>query len=44
LGVCLACPTNSNSAASSSVIAACTCNVGFTGPDGGVCSTCVAGK
>ena len=41
---CLTCPANSNSPASSSGIVTCTCNAGFTGPDGGVCSSCVAGK
>ena len=41
---CVTCPVNSNSAVSSSDVAACTCNAGFTGPDGGVCSSCVAGK
>ncbi len=43
-GVCLTCPVNSNFVVSSSVIAACTGNVGFTGPDGGVCSACIAGN
>ncbi len=41
---CIGCPTSSNSPISSAVLAACTCNVGFTGPDGGVCVLCVAGK
>jgi hypothetical protein len=41
---CLACPTSSNSPISSSALAACTCNVGFTGPDGGSCTACIAGK
>ena len=41
---CISCPVNTNSAASSSAIGGCVCNAGFTGPDGGVCSACVAGK
>jgi hypothetical protein len=41
---CLACPANSNSASSSSAITACTCNAGSTGPNGGPCAACVAGK
>ena len=40
---CLACPTSSNSPTASSVLAACTCNIGFTGPNGGPCTACVAG-
>ena len=43
-GTCLACPSNSNSPSPSSALAACTCNAGFTGPDGGSCTNCVAGK
>ena len=42
--VCLGCPSSSNSAASSSSIAECACNAGFTGPNGGVCTSCIAGK
>jgi hypothetical protein len=41
---CVSCPVNSNSVASSSAITGCTCNAGYTGPDGGVCSACVPGK
>ena len=41
---CLECPTNSNSPVGSSVSTACTCNAGSTGPDGGTCLFCVAGK
>lgn len=36
---CLACPANSNVATTgSTTIAACTCNAGFSGPNGGPCS------
>ncbi len=42
--VCTACPTYSNSPTSSSVSVACTCNMGYTGANGGVCAACVAGK
>jgi len=41
---CLACPSNSNSPSGSTAISICTCNVGFTGPDGGSCAACGAGK
>lgn len=41
---CAACPTNSNSPMLSSGQSACKCNAGYTGPDDGVCTTCVAGK
>ena len=41
---CLSCPASSNSPISSSSLSACTCNVGFTGPNGGPCTACVAGK
>ena len=41
---CVACPAGSNSPISSSAPAACTCNTGSTGPDGGVCTSCVTGK
>jgi hypothetical protein len=40
---CLACPGNSYSPASSSALTQCTCNVGFTGPNGGSCTACAAG-
>ena len=44
LSTCLACASNANAPSSSTLIAACTCNAGFTGADGGTCSACVAGK
>jgi syndecan 4 len=44
MGSCLFCPTNSNSPSGSSARASCICNRGFTGPDGGPCTVCVAGK
>ena len=40
---CLGCPTSSTSPLASSAPAACTCNAGFTGPDGGTCTYCAAG-
>jgi hypothetical protein len=40
---CLACPGNSYSPASSAALTQCTCNVGFTGPNGGSCTACAAG-
>ena len=42
--LCLSCPANSQSVAGSTAIAGCTCNAGFSGPDGGTCSACAAGK
>jgi len=42
--ICLACSTNSNSLAGSSVATACRCNAGWTGPNGGLCTQCEAGK
>jgi len=41
---CQSCPNHSDSPASSISIIACTCNAGWTGPDGGLCTQCVAGK
>jgi hypothetical protein len=41
---CVVCPSNSNSPIASVALTSCTCNVGFTGPDGGACTACVAGK
>ena len=41
---CVTCPTSSSSPLASSAVAACTCNSGFTGPHGGSCTACVAGK
>ena len=44
VATCVACPTSSNSPISSSALAACTCNAGFTGANGGTCTSCIAGK
>lgn len=41
---CNVCPSNSNSAVQSTAVTACQCNAGFTGPDGGPCTACAAGK
>jgi len=40
---CLTCPANSNSPGLSTVVTACVCNAGYTGPNGGTCAACVAG-
>lgn len=37
---CVNCPSDSSSPQESTDISACTCNAGFTGPDGGTCSAC----
>jgi hypothetical protein len=42
-GAC-ACGANSNSEVGSVLATACRCVAGFTGPDGGACSACAAGK
>ena len=41
---CQSCPANSVSLAGSSVITACECEKGYTGPDGGTCQACAQGK
>jgi hypothetical protein len=41
---CRVCPTNATSPAGSSAVTNCTCNAGWSGPDGGTCALCVAGK
>ena len=41
---CLTCPSNSNSPSASVALSSCTCNLGFTGLDGGSCAACVSGK
>jgi hypothetical protein len=41
---CVSCPASSNSAAASTAIANCLCNAGHTGPNGGTCIACAAGK
>ena len=43
-GACLNCPANAVSGAGSGIIGSCVCNVGATGPNGGVCSLCAVGK
>ena len=40
-GSCVTCPANTNSEEGSSL---CSCNKGYSGPDGGPCSTCAQGK
>jgi hypothetical protein len=40
---CTYCPTNSLSPEASETITDCTCNAGYTGPDGGPCTPCAAG-
>jgi hypothetical protein len=41
---CVACPSYTRSAVSSSLQTDCNCNAGYTGPDGGTCTACSAGK
>jgi hypothetical protein len=41
---CEACPSNSVSVEASSVVIDCICDIGFTGPNGGSCIACAAGK
>lgn len=41
--VCKNCPDDSHSASQSSQITSCTCNVGYSGQDGGPCSECAKG-
>ena len=41
---CLSCPTDSSSSAGSDALADCLCNAGYTGPNGGTCTQCAAGK
>jgi hypothetical protein len=41
---CLACPASSLSPSGSGVSTNCVCIAGFSGPDGGTCAACVAGK
>ena len=40
---CNDCPPNTNSRLGSNVVTNCTCNAGYTGPDGAACQACVAG-
>lgn len=41
---CTPCPSNSASQTASTTLRACQCTAGFTGPNGGPCVACVAGK
>lgn len=41
---CVGCPLYTQSAVASGAITKCRCNAGYTGPDGVVCTGCVAGK
>ncbi len=41
---CRACPADATSPAGSSTVTNCTCKAGSSGPDGGTCTRCVAGK
>lgn len=41
---CHACDANAQSLAGSNAAKACTCNAGWTGPDGDTCTKCTAGK
>jgi hypothetical protein len=43
-GSCQACPLYTNSPAASTGIQSCVCNAGYSGPDGGTCLACAAGK
>tara|TARA_Y100000389_G_scaffold37286_1_gene31606 strand:+ start:22706 stop:31351 length:8646 start_codon:yes stop_codon:yes gene_type:complete len=43
-GTAESCPENSNSVVGSTASTDCKCNVGYTGPDGGACTACAAGK
>ena len=42
--VCVACPSDTTSSALSSIVTACICNVGYTGPNGVACTECPAGQ
>ena len=41
---CAACPAFSHSGATSTMLSNCTCNAGFSGPDGGPCAACAPGS
>lgn len=43
-GSCFDCPADSNSPATSDQITDCTCNIGYTGADGTICTACEFGK
>lgn len=40
IGICNTCPIFSHSYIASSIITSCTCNVGYSGKNGGICSAC----
>jgi len=40
---CSACPAHTYSGSGSSNASHCTCNLGYTGPDGSACQACIAG-
>ena len=40
---CLDCPSYTDSGAGSGLLTNCTCNKGYTGPDGSECAACIAG-
>ena len=42
-GICLACPDGSSSPVGSTDVKNCTCDPGFSGPDGGPCTACEIG-
>ena len=42
-GVCVSCPTNSESDPASTSITSCKCKSGYSGPSGGPCTPCGAG-
>jgi hypothetical protein len=41
---CVTCGANRQSSSGSAALTSCICNLGFTGPNGGTCTACVAGK
>ena len=44
IDTCQKCPANSLSLVGSTALTSCVCNLGFTGPNGGTCNACAAGK
>ena len=40
---CTVCPTNSNSSMNNKNVTGCSCNTGYTGPNGGPCPACETG-
>ena len=43
-GSCSSCPAYSSSPSTSILVTNCTCNAGYTGPDGGTCAACTTGQ